>query len=870
MKQPPLQLRPSLSTSAASPARLKPSLKSSNGSPYYAQTIEPGVRYHDERSKQAALIKKAAKHRSLPAQLPHTGFKKVINKAIDLRPVVHRQPAYRRARPEGGFISPLQALTIDISESYRLRNPVYKYNPIRNPRRVLTKPSKPSKNDGFDNEDCDYILKVNDTLGNEKGQEYVYRVLDILGQGTFGQVVKCQRISTKELVSVKVIKNKPAYMGQSQLEVEILKKLNGERDAQDRHHILRLYHTFIHRNHLCLVFELLSVNLYELIKQNSFKGLSTNLVRVISHQLVDALVILKDAEIIHCDLKPENILLKNLDSPTIKIIDFGSACHESHQIYTYIQSRFYRSPEVLFGVKYNSAIDMWSLGCIVAELFLGLPLFPGCSEYNQVSRIVDMLGMPPTYMLENGKTAREFFVRKEKPDGRRIWTMKTREEYSREYVKAEPPGKKYFNETKLTPLILNYNQARHGLDEGEKERERQSRHALIDFIQGLLNQDPIRRWTPHQIRNHPFLTGKPFTGPFEPDVVPSFVKNPMARRSLEPLMNKTSNSNMMMGPPRPAPLGAMMQDLPPGPPPVMNYGGPINAVPPPMVVPTAQQPLPMVSQALPRRQRAKTVGNSKIPPQIQMILSDIKQYPVEEHKRSKVDSDVVANPMTYDIPTEGPLLPPLNLNEGTSKSIAQQPTTQHFGHRRTRSQGNLAGVLPADSPSIRYKRRSGVQQSAMDSSFSTSSDDELRGGATETRGRVSEKHTTYGQDSMDGHLQRDESGSGSSSRNDSQNTSPATSLAAALDKKVKIASKVKVRIGSRDSFRMPADVRRGAALLENPTANKNLMRGYSAGEAAGGLMMMRTSSAEGGKGASKSTSTSKKRSGSEKTGGMMT
>jgi hypothetical protein len=107
LKQPPQQLRPSLSTSAASPAhsRLKPSLKSSNGTPYYAQTIEPGVKYHDDRSKQAALIKKAAKHRSLPAQLPHMGFKKVINKAIDLRPVVHRQPAYRRARPEGGFIS---------------------------------------------------------------------------------------------------------------------------------------------------------------------------------------------------------------------------------------------------------------------------------------------------------------------------------------------------------------------------------------------------------------------------------------------------------------------------------------------------------------------------------------------------------------------------------------------------------------------------------------------------------------------------------------------------------------------------------------------------------------------------------------------
>lgn len=61
-------------------------------------------------------------------------------------------------------------------------------------------------------------------------------------------------------------------------------------------------------------------------------------------------------------------------------------------MYTYIQSRFYRSPEVLLGLTYNSAIDMWSLGCIAVELFLGLPLFPGTSEYNQITRIVEMLG----------------------------------------------------------------------------------------------------------------------------------------------------------------------------------------------------------------------------------------------------------------------------------------------------------------------------------------------------------------------------------------------------------------------------------------------------------------------------------------------
>ena len=99
-------------------------------------------------------------------------------------------------------------------------------------------------------------------------------------------------------------------------------------------------------------------------------------------QILDALIVLRDASIIHCDLKPENILLAS-PSPTggslgqLKLIDFGSACFEGRTFFSYIQSRFYRSPEVLLGLSYNAAIDMWSFGCVAAELFLGLPLFPG-------------------------------------------------------------------------------------------------------------------------------------------------------------------------------------------------------------------------------------------------------------------------------------------------------------------------------------------------------------------------------------------------------------------------------------------------------------------------------------------------------------
>lgn len=83
----------------------------------------------------------------------------------------------------------------------------------------------------------------------------------------------------------------------------------------------------------------------------------------------------------------------------MKIIDLGSACFEGHGIFQYIQSRYYRSPEVILGLPYDSSIDMWSLGCICAELFLGIPIFPGNSEYDQLSKIIEILGLPSQQMI---------------------------------------------------------------------------------------------------------------------------------------------------------------------------------------------------------------------------------------------------------------------------------------------------------------------------------------------------------------------------------------------------------------------------------------------------------------------------------------
>lgn len=115
-------------------------------------------------------------------------------------------------------------MTSYLHHTYHLVNPSFIYELSFNPRRVLTKPSKPMHNNGHDNEDSDYILYVNDWLGNEEGNRYL--ILDILGQGTFGQVVKCQNMRTHEIVAVKVIKNKPAYYKQSMMEVTILEMVS--------------------------------------------------------------------------------------------------------------------------------------------------------------------------------------------------------------------------------------------------------------------------------------------------------------------------------------------------------------------------------------------------------------------------------------------------------------------------------------------------------------------------------------------------------------------------------------------------------------------------------------------------------------------
>ena len=430
--------------------------------------------------------------------------------------------------------SPTQIIaraSVYLTDSYKKCNPGFEYASHLNPRRMLTKPSKPAGNGGHDNENQELIISVNDVLRADGGGGSEFEVRDTLGSGTFGQVVRCREKGTGRQAAVKVIKNHPAYFHQAHVEIGILHMLNTKCDEGDQHHIVRMLDHFVHRSHLCIVFEVLNVNLYELLRQNNFRGLSTKLVRTFTRQLLVALRMLRNANVIHCDLKPENILVKSLETGEIKLIDFGSACFENRTVYQYIQSRFYRSPEVVLGSPYGMPIDMWSLGCVVAELFLGLPLFPGASEYNLLSRISETLGPPPASMLSVASNTHKFFRQTEggaqsgglsaamhsgDADAWATFRLMTLDEYETKSGKRAAMGKKYFKYTLLEDIVQKA-ALPSGLDDAAIAKERADRASLLDFLRGLLRSNPFERWTPDQAIPHPFVTDAPFTAPFTPN-----------------------------------------------------------------------------------------------------------------------------------------------------------------------------------------------------------------------------------------------------------------------------------------------------------------------------------------------------------------
>ncbi|KFW74575.1 Homeodomain-interacting protein kinase 1 [Manacus vitellinus] len=330
-----------------------------------------------------------------------------------------------------------------------------------------------------------------------------YEVLEFLGRGTFGQVAKCWKRSTKEIVAIKILKNHPSYARQGQIEVSILSRLSSEN--ADEYNFVRSYECFQHKNHTCLVFEMLEQNLYDFLKQNKFSPLPLKYIRPILQQVATALMKLKSLGLIHADLKPENIMLVDpaRQPYRVKVIDFGSASHVSKAVCsTYLQSRYYRAPEIILGLPFCEAIDMWSLGCVIAELFLGWPLYPGASEYDQIRYISQTQGLPAEYLLSAGTKTSRFFNRD--PNlGYPLWRLKTPEEHELETGIKSKEARKYIFNCLDDMAQVNMSTDLEGTD---MLAEKADRREYIDLLKKMLTIDADKRVTPLKTLNHPFVT----------------------------------------------------------------------------------------------------------------------------------------------------------------------------------------------------------------------------------------------------------------------------------------------------------------------------------------------------------------------------
>ncbi|XP_034717943.1 serine/threonine-protein kinase MAK isoform X2 [Etheostoma cragini] len=214
-----------------------------------------------------------------------------------------------------------------------------------------------------------------------------YTTLRQLGDGTYGSVLMGRSNESGELVAIKRMKRK-FYSWEECMnlrEVKSLKKLNHA-------NVVKLKEVIRENDHLYFVFEYMKENLYQLMKDRK-KLFPESVLRNISFQILQGLSFIHKHGFFHRDMKPENLLC--MGPELVKIADFGLAREiRSKPPYTdYVSTRWYRAPEVLLrSSTYSSPIDLWAVGCIMAELYTLRPLFPGNSEVDEIFKICQVLG----------------------------------------------------------------------------------------------------------------------------------------------------------------------------------------------------------------------------------------------------------------------------------------------------------------------------------------------------------------------------------------------------------------------------------------------------------------------------------------------
>ncbi|XP_037884877.1 serine/threonine-protein kinase STE20 isoform X7 [Glossina fuscipes] len=325
-----------------------------------------------------------------------------------------------------------------------------------------------------------------------------YKIMATLGEGTFGRVVKVKDMERDYCMALKIIKNVEKYREAAKLEINALEKI-AQKDPNCEHLCVKMIDWFDYHGHMCIVFEMLGLSVFDFLRENNYEPYPLEQVRHMAYQLCYSVKFLHDNRLTHTDLKPENILfvdseytthynhkinreVRRVKNTDVRLIDFGSATfdHEHHS--TIVSTRHYRAPEVILELGWSQPCDVWSIGCILFELYLGITLFQTHDNREHLAMMERILGQIPYRMARNhalySKTKTKYFYH-----GKLDWDEKSSAgRYVRDHCK---------------PLF------RYQMSDSEDHCE------LFDLIKKMLDYEPSQRVTLGEALRHPFFDKLP-------------------------------------------------------------------------------------------------------------------------------------------------------------------------------------------------------------------------------------------------------------------------------------------------------------------------------------------------------------------------
>ncbi|XP_010133479.1 PREDICTED: LOW QUALITY PROTEIN: dual specificity protein kinase CLK1 [Buceros rhinoceros silvestris] len=317
-----------------------------------------------------------------------------------------------------------------------------------------------------------------------------YEIVATLGEGAFGKVVECIDHKAEDRhVAVKIVKNVDRYSEAAHAEIQVLEHLNAS-DPSSTYHCVKMLEWFEYHGHVCIVFELLGLSTYDFIKENSFLPFRLDHIRQMAYQICKSVNFLHWNKLTHTDLKPENILFvtsdyveeynpklkcdeRTLKNPDIKIVDFGSATYDDEYHSTLVSTRHYRAPEVILALGWSQPCDVWSIGCILIEYYLGFTVFPTHDSKEHLAMMERILGPLPSHMIK--KTRKRKYFHHDRLD----W-----DEHS-------SAGRYVSRRCKPLKEFMTCHDSDH--------------ENLFDLIEKMLEYDPAKRITLEEALKHPFF-----------------------------------------------------------------------------------------------------------------------------------------------------------------------------------------------------------------------------------------------------------------------------------------------------------------------------------------------------------------------------